>query len=312
MKIILVNRHQGHTRSFLLDRTAKAALALSLLLLTGGLVFAGYQLALASNPHLITEESAKDWDRQLLNQSEELLDLREHSEMHVDALTVRLAMLQARLARLEGVGERVVHIAGLEEGEFDFSREVGVGGPYLLPEGEGAVSYTFSELSGAIAALDGRIDDRRQQLAIIEGVLEHRKIDAERSPGGWPVGEGWISSNFGHRPDPLNGRRAFHGGVDFTGGGIEGADIISVASGVVTWSGPRTTLGLLVEIEHGNGYVTRYAHASKVLVEVGDKVDKGQIIARVGSTGRSTGAHLHFEVYKDGRHVNPESFINRQ
>ena len=118
---------------------------------------------------------------------------------------------------------------------------------------------------------------------------------------------GYVSSRFGHRTDPFTGRRAFHKGVDFAG--RAGADVVAVASGVVIWSGPRYGYGELVEINHGNGYVTRYAHNADNLVVIGETVKRGQVVARMGDTGRATGPNLHFEVLHNGKAVDPLTYI---
>ncbi|MEQ9209075.1 MAG: M23 family metallopeptidase, partial [Pseudomonadales bacterium] len=155
-----------------------------------------------------------------------------------------------------------------------------------------------------------QLEDRQQQLEILEGLMSDRKIQSDVFIAGRPVERGWIASRFGRRPDPFTGRLTFHAGVDFTTGKA-GSDINTVAAGVVTWSGPRSGYGLMVEVNHGNGFTTRYAHAEKLLVDVGDVVKKNQNIALVGSTGRSTGPHVHFEVYKNGRVVDPAAYIHR-
>jgi murein DD-endopeptidase MepM/ murein hydrolase activator NlpD len=128
-------------------------------------------------------------------------------------------------------------------------------------------------------------------------------------PSGKPVKNGWVSSYYGYRTDPFNGKKVFHDGLDFAG--KEGSKVYAVADGIVTWKGRRNGYGELVEIDHGNGYVTRYAHNKTVIAEQGQKVTKGQAIALMGSTGRSTGPHVHFEVLRDGKSVNPYKFVQR-
>jgi Membrane proteins related to metalloendopeptidases len=157
--------------------------------------------------------------------------------------------------------------------------------------------------------LTRQIKDRERQLSVLESMISTRNLSHQIVPGGRPVTQGWISSYFGHRADPFTGRKAFHRGVDFAG--PAGAQVVAVASGVVTYTKERFGYGKTVEINHGNGYVTRYAHNQRVLVNVGDTVKKGQPIALIGSTGRSTGPHLHFEVLKQGRAVDPMSFVKR-
>jgi murein DD-endopeptidase MepM/ murein hydrolase activator NlpD len=151
------------------------------------------------------------------------------------------------------------------------------------------------------------MDDREQKLSVLERLLMDRSLRARVIPSGRPVTEGWLSSGFGKRADPFTGKQEYHDGVDFAG--KEGADVMSVGDGVVTWSGKRSGYGNLVEINHGNGYVTRYGHNKEQLVDVGDTVKKGQMIALMGSTGRSTGPHVHFEVLRNGKPVNPSRYI---
>jgi murein DD-endopeptidase MepM/ murein hydrolase activator NlpD len=215
-------------------------------------------------------------------------------------------MLQARLVRLDAVGERITTIANLDNGEFDFSQPVAIGGP-----GTGySQAFTTAGFMDAVDQLERQLDDRQQQLEILEGLMADRKIQSDVFIAGRPVDRGWIASRFGQRPDPFTGQLSFHAGVDFSTGRA-GADINTVAAGVVTWAGPRSNYGLMIEVNHGSGFTTRYAHAEKLFVDVGDIVKKGQNIALVGSTGRSTGPHVHFEVYKNGRVVDPAAYIHR-
>jgi murein DD-endopeptidase MepM/ murein hydrolase activator NlpD len=172
------------------------------------------------------------------------------------------------------------------------------------------IPYTPPAFVDAISELELQIADRAQQLDILEGLMAERQFEADVSLTGRPIKQGWISSPFGRRTDPFTGQLAWHTGIDFATAAA-GADIVSVAAGVVTATGDREGYGLAVDINHGNGYVTRYGHAEKVLVEVGDIITKGQAIALVGSSGRSTGPHVHFEVYKHGRVVDPASYIHR-
>jgi murein DD-endopeptidase MepM/ murein hydrolase activator NlpD len=195
-------------------------------------------------------------------------------------------------------------MADIDSREFDFDRDPPSGGP----EGE-SVSAQIPDLSRMLAQLAQRADLRESQLAALENVILTRELKEEIHPEGRPVTTGYISSYFGERADPFDGREAFHKGVDFAGN--QGSDVISVAAGVVTWAGERSGYGKLIEINHGDGYSTRYAHNERALVSVGQTVRRGESIALMGSTGHSTGPHVHFEVLHNGRQVDPLSFIGR-
>lgn len=306
MKVILVDQRHGHTKTIVLKGWLKGLLSVCLLGAPVALGYFGYQLAFAHDAQIFTEETAQNWEREIKLQAEQLQVVKQDSERQLEALTLRLAMLQARLVRLDAVGERITSIANLDNGEFDFSQPVAIGGPEF---GE-SQAYTSSSFTSALEQLEQQLEDRQQQLEILEGMMVDRKIQSDVFIAGRPLDRGWIASRFGQRPDPFTGRLTFHAGLDFTTGKA-GAEINTVAAGVVTWSGPRSGYGLMVEVNHGNGFTTRYAHAEKLFVEVGDVVSKGQNIALVGSTGRSTGPHVHFEVYKNGRVVDPAAYIHR-
>ena len=232
-------------------------------------------------------------------------DTRQQSEDTLDALAIRMGQMNARVIRLDALGRRLTDMAQLEAGEFDFDSEPAVGGPeepYTDGAGIGA-----PQVVAAMEQLGSDLDTREAQLGVLENVLMSQNLSARVYPQGRPVKAGWMSSYFGKRTDPFTGKPANHRGVDFAG--KEGAEVIAVADGVVTWSADRYGYGQLVEINHGNGYATRYAHNSENLVKVGDEVRKGQTVALMGDTGRATGPNLHFEVLQNGRRVNPVKFI---
>jgi murein DD-endopeptidase MepM/ murein hydrolase activator NlpD len=223
----------------------------------------------------------------------------------LDALTMKIGELQARLIRLDALGRRLVETSKLDKGEFDFDQPPAMGGP------EDSSATESMDLPDFLRALDGltrRIDDREQQLALVDSMLMTRTIGEQAVPDTWPTrAGGWISSNFGKRTDPFTGKLAFHAGVDFAG--KEGSTVVAAAAGLVTWSGERYGYGTMVELDHGNGYVTRYAHNESNLVKVGDVVEKGQAIASMGSSGRSTGPHVHFELLQNGRQTDPAKLL---
>ena len=213
-----------------------------------------------------------------------------------------LGRMQASLDRLNALGETLAEMAMLDPELFDFSTEPPLGGP--LPTDE-----VMGELTPHFEAIAGQLESRRRQLDILEHLLLVSQMQSQRSPSGWPVLKGWISSRFGARHDPFTGRKTSHHGLDFAA--PEGSDVVAVAAGIVSYSGRRSGYGWVIEVNHGNGYTTRYAHNKKNLVTVGDRVDKGQRIGLVGKSGRSTGPHVHFEVILDGRRVDPAEFVAR-
>jgi murein DD-endopeptidase MepM/ murein hydrolase activator NlpD len=158
-----------------------------------------------------------------------------------------------------------------------------------------------------LKSLQGQIDSSGSQLSALENVILARQLGQEIHPEGRPVMSGYMSSGFGRRVDPFTGGEEFHEGIDFAA--PEGTHIRAVAAGIVTWAGPRGGYGNMVQVDHGNGYATRYGHAYKVLVHVGETVNRGDALALVGDTGRSTGPHVHFEVLKNGHEVNPARFV---
>lgn len=309
MKVILVSKKDGNSRSFRISAWTGAFLSVCLACLIG--VPAGVYLTYIDTDaddqgHLLEPEVRYAWERQLAEQQQQLDEARELAGHKLAALTMRVSELQARLVRLDALGERLTGMAKLENGEFDFSQPPALGGPELEMLGD---SFAPPDFSVVMADLADQIENRQHQLETLEALLTNRKLESEVFLAGRPIKKGWMSSRFGRRTDPFSGKIAWHGGVDFAG--KEGADIIAVASGVVTWSGERYGYGNLVEINHGNGFKTRYAHCKENLVKVGDVVKKGQIVALMGSSGRSTGPHVHFEVYKHGRAVDPAAYIHR-
>jgi murein DD-endopeptidase MepM/ murein hydrolase activator NlpD len=167
----------------------------------------------------------------------------------------------------------------------------------------------FADFLSMLDQLDSELEDRQEMLSVLEVLLMSRSLNERVMPSGKPVEEGWLSSRYGKRSDPFTGKQDFHKGLDFAG--KKGTGVLAVGDGVVSWSGKRTGYGKLVEINHGNGYVTRYGHNQRHLVKVGDTVKKGQQVAMMGSSGRSTGPHVHFEVLRNGKRVDPAKYIGK-
>ncbi len=307
MKVIVVSKHHGRTRSFSLGGWTRAVLSVCLLGLPMGLgVWIGQELKGDESSDLFSGGSAQAWSDALDQQGVQLAEAKRQAEEQLAALTLRMAELQARLLRLDALGERLTTIAKLDSGEFDFSQVPALGGPEGSALGD---VYNPPEFIDVIDQLTDQIEDREHQLETLEALLAKRKIQRDVFIAGRPVTKGWMSSRFGRRTDPFKGHIAWHNGVDFAG--KMGSDVVSVAAGVVIWSGERSGYGQMVEVNHGNGFSTRYAHNSENLVSVGDVIKKGQVVALMGSSGRSTGPHVHFEVFKNGRAVDPASYIHR-
>jgi len=305
MKIIVISKRHGNTRSFTMGGCFRALLSVCLLGFPVGAYWAHHKV-FKHDDQKINSEVARAWVGVLEAQEQQVAEIKREAERKLAAMTLRVAGLQARLVRLDALGERLTTMAKLDNGEFDFSRVPALGGPEHAIEEE---SPSEGEFLASLDLLGEKIEDRRQQLNTLEALLAKRKLQSDVFLAGRPIRSGWMSSKFGRRTDPFTGRIAWHQGVDFAG--KAGADIVSVAAGVVTWSGERHGYGQMVEVNHGNGFSTRYAHNKENLVKVGDVVKKGQVVALMGSSGRSTGPHVHFEVFKHGRPVDPSTYIHR-
>lgn len=301
MNIILLSRNGASRQSLQLHHWYHWLFAgAGLLLLLAAMLAAGFTAGLRHGDpsHFISA-----WEEELRLQREGLRSARDTVQANIDALTIRLAELQARATRLDALGDRLVNMAGLSDGEFDFASVPGVGGP----EADIGIGHA-PELLVQLDALDAVLAERESQLRLLDRLMISRQLQEEVTPEGRPISQGWISSSYGMRNDPFTGRRVYHRGVDFAG--RPGSDVVAVAGGIVTWAGTRDVFGKLVEIDHGNGFVTRYAHNKALRVQEGEAVRKGQVIALLGQTGRATGPHVHFEVLENGRHINPSRLIN--
>ena len=301
--ILILDNGRGRTRSVRLRRG----------LLVG--VLAGVAASVVASTFLswrhfegrmLDDAAIRTWNARLAGQQEELGLLSGRAQ--VDVLTVgqKLAGMEARLLRMEALGQRVSEMAQLTEGEFRFDAPAAIGGPaFQTPAG----SLIATDYLARIDRLSKELQAREQEMGVLESLLASRNFREQAAPSGRPVKWGWMSSPFGSRVDPFTGRPAWHTGVDFAG--KPGSDVIAVAGGVVAFTGERGGYGQLIEIHHGDGLTTRYAHHQEALVRAGDVVKKGQVIAKMGNTGRSTGHHVHFEVLKDGRPIDPSRYIAR-
>ncbi len=262
-------------------------------------VYVGYTM----NPGQDNQALIDEWQADVHRQRVQLQHIREEADANIDALSSRIGLLQAHVMRLDALGSKLVHMASIDRGEFSFDKPPALGGPEAISN----KGMQPDELSTVIDQLSFELETRENQLLVLENLVLDRNLEKEVQPSGRPITRGWISSYYGMRTHPLSGRREMHKGIDFAG--KLGGPVIAVAKGVVTYAGKRYGYGNVIDIAHGNGYTTRYAHNSRLLVSVGDTVEKGFQIAEIGSSGRSTGPHVHFEVLKNGREINPVRFI---
>jgi len=306
MNVILFSRREGRARQFDLAHPVTLGLVAALALGILGTAFAlGLQLGSGHTRTLALGESTH-WTAILAEQKSQIAELKSQLQERVDAMAMRLGEVNAHVIRLDALGKRLTEMADIDNREFDFGRDPPSGGPEA--DGEG-VSAQVPDLTAMMTRLEQRVNLRDSQLAALENVILARELKEQIRPAGRPVTRGFISSYFGERADPFDGLEKFHKGVDFAGN--LGSDVVAVAAGVVTWAGERSGYGKLIEINHGDGYSTRYAHNERALVAVGQTVKRGESIALMGSTGHSTGPHVHFEVLHNGRQVDPLSFIGR-
>ncbi len=281
---------------------AYSTAGLAVIALTAGAYVAGGKWGAT---RALGEHTLARWNEDLATQREQLVKIQQVVDDQVATLATRVGRMQAQLLRLDALGKHLTEVGKLKRGEFDFDQPPALGGPET-GAGEGPV---VPALDAMLDSMDAQIDDRRRQLTALQNLILTRELARQIVPGGRPVESGYISSLYGQRTDPFHGNQANHPGIDFAG--AAGTRVLAVADGIVSHAGTDGGYGRSIEVTHGNGYVTRYAHNAKLLVEPGQTVKRGDPIALMGSTGRSTGTHLHFEVLRDGSRVNPLSFVRR-
>ncbi|HEY4210534.1 MAG TPA: M23 family metallopeptidase [Steroidobacteraceae bacterium] len=306
MNLIFFSKREGRARQLNLAHPLALSVAAALgLALLGSAFGIGMHLGQTTGTSRVRGDTAH-WSQILSDQKHQIADLKQQLQERVDAMAMRLGEVNAHVIRLDALGKRLTEMADIDNREFDFDSDPPSGGPES--DGEG-VSAQIPDLTSLLSQLEARVQLRDSQLSALENVILANELKEQIHPEGRPVNQGFISSYFGERQDPFTGHEAYHKGVDFAG--QAGEQVVAVAAGVVTWAGERSGYGTLVEVNHGDGYVTRYAHNEQTLVSVGDTVKRGQAIALMGSTGRSTGPHVHFEVLRNGRQVNPLGFTGK-
>jgi len=263
-----------------------------------GLAFTAGFAVRGMNHGAVAEMSRLKLDQS--RQQAALKDAREDAQREINAIAARVGELQAQANRLNALGERLTHDGKLSDGEFKFDRVPGMGGD------EDVSDVPAGDLLKSLDALQLQFDQSGRQLSVLESMLYDQQLRLSAMPSARPV-PGYITSGFGTRADPFSGGQAHHMGIDFDVN--YGDPVRAAAGGVVVFSGVKSGFGNVVEIDHGNGYSTLYGHNSKLIVHVGDVVRAGQVLSKAGSTGRSTGPHVHFEVHVNGRPVNPRKFL---
>jgi murein DD-endopeptidase MepM/ murein hydrolase activator NlpD len=226
-------------------------------------------------------------------------------QQNLNAMAVKLGEMQAQLTRLDALGERLSSLAGFRPQDFRFSEAPGLGGaaPTLLP----AQNLSLAEFSDKLSTLERSVETRNDLLGVLEAQLFEQAVKKKLIPTMMPVNAPYNASAFGRRVDPFTGRWAMHEGIDFLAD--RGSPIVAAADGIVVFAGMHPQYGYVVDIDHGNDLVTRYAHQQKLFVKEGEVVQRGRKLGEVGSTGRSTGPHLHFEVRYHGAPQNPMKFL---
>jgi murein DD-endopeptidase MepM/ murein hydrolase activator NlpD len=301
LNIILVSDSLAKSRSVALSQT-------QVLLIAFGILLSGFVLAMAT--YVVTMKFAVDlrnpYLRTLLTALHEDDVRKSEAEMkdNLNALAVRVGELQARILRLDAFGERLAKAAGIKREEFRFDEKPGQGGPAPMAGRD----LSVTEFNQMLAEISRVLDDRSDKLGVLDSFLMDDRLARKTIPTTMPVNGGYYSSNYGYRLDPISGRSSFHTGVDIIA--APGTDVLAAAGGVVATSAFVAEYGNIVEVDHDNGLTSRYAHLSKSLVRVGDVVMKGQVIAKVGASGRTTGPHLHFEVREKGIPLNPNKFLS--
>ncbi len=308
MNIILISNSRNRSLKIVL-KPIVVYLFIGVFLLTGCLFYySGYHHAKSNSLAIIKsarQNTASVWKEEINQQHNALENLKFNTESSLDSMAGRLSILQGYIMRLDALGSRLASMANLDDIDFGIENPPGLGGPR---QEYGKSQVQISDLLTTFEQLEYVLKDRAEKLTAMESMLINRNLQEQTSPGGKPSIGGYLSSLFGYRTDPMSGKKEFHEGLDFAG--KKGTPVVAVAAGIITWSGIRYGFGNMIEINHGNGYITRYAHNNKNLVSVGEKIERGEVIATMGNTGRSTGTHVHFEVIYNGRHVDPRKYLS--
>jgi len=302
VQVILISSRLAKARSLTLSLRhvlASCALGLgALVCLTAATYWLSLRFAVDLKIPLVTQLV-------LATQQGETERSREFMQQNLNAMAVKIGEMQAQLSRLDALGERLSALAGIKPQEFRLSETPGLGGAQstsLPPQ-----NLTMTQFNEQVSLLSRQMENRTDQLGLLEAQLFEQAVKKKAMPTMMPVAAPFNASGFGYRIDPFSGQQAMHEGIDFITD--TGTPVVAAAGGVVQFAGFHPQYGNMIDIDHGNDLVTRYAHLSKVLVKEGDLLQRGRRIADSGNTGRSTGPHLHFEVRFRGAPQNPSRFL---
>ena len=300
MQIILISDRLARARSVSLSLRHLIGSALLALAMVLGATAGLYWLTL----RYAAEVPLPALQRLVLSAQEaEAARSRAFVQQNLNAMAVKVGEMQAQLTRLDALGERLSTLAGVKD--FRFTEAPGLGGaaPTLMPP----QNLSIADFSEKLSLLSRQVENRNDMLGVLEAQLFEQAVKKKLMPTMMPVSAPYNASGFGRRVDPFTGQWAMHEGIDFLAD--MGSPVVAAAGGVVVFAGLHPQYGYMVDIDHGNDLVTRYAHCSKLVVREGDLVQRGRKIGEVGSTGRSTGPHLHFEVRFRGAPQNPSKFL---
>lgn len=283
-----------------LDSWSKIGTFLGLFALSVILLGSGYLLGMFFGHKIILSE----WKADVIAQKERLDLAKQESQAAIDALMARTDSLQTHLSHIDALANMLVSEVDLDTEEFTFDSTLAMGGPHMSFKND---MQPDMKVDVVLEKFSTELEEREHQLQVLNDLLTAKRFARETYPQGWPIVHGWISSYFGKRRSPFTNEIEMHKGIDFAG--KLGSDVVAVGGGIVTQAAVNGNYGYVVEIDHGNGYMTRYGHNETILVKAGELVERGQVIAKLGNTGRSTGPHVHFEVLKEGVRVDPIKFI---
>lgn len=308
MKLIFLKNNSTNPKTVILNKSLAICACALFMVFVGVLLGIGVLIGKPDANLLKKYQSLSVYGLQesIAQEKANIENTKQYVENNLVALSARLGGLQAQVSRIDAVGKRLANATEIDLSTFDYDQEPAQGGQ---EDGQSSNSLSLSanDLIAEMDSMESALNKHEASMKALGVSLSEIVLKEDQTPEGMPVKNGWISSAYGWRASPISGERRFHRGVDIPS--KSGAAVMAVADGVVIRSEKVALLGNVVELNHGDGLTTLYAHNSKNLVSIGESVSKGDSIAKVGSTGRSTGPHVHFEVRQYGKNLNPKSFL---